>query len=121
MPDNQINEPLPHKIHPQGSVQAICSAAIGLVALLIAFVGYTAFNSFSVEAPWMLGDLGYLTFVLMAVVALVCVPWLATAPQLESDIELSMHKARRFFAVGALCTVLGVGIFIIRDFAAHHI
>jgi hypothetical protein len=64
--------------HANGSVQGICSGAIGLLALLIAFIGYTGYNAKGVNTPWSYGDLWHLTLALFAAIFLALVPWVAT-------------------------------------------
>ena len=106
--------------HANGSVQGICSGAIGLLALLIAFIGYTGFNGNGANNPWSSGDLVHLSLALFAAILLSLVPWLATQPQQKAAVGQSVERARRFFLVGSLCTVASMAIFITRDFFANH-
>ena len=108
-------------IHPAGAVQGVCSAAIGLLALLIAFIGFTGFNAKSTQSPWQWGDLWHLVLSLLAVGLLASVPWLATQPQPKEEDGRSIERARRVFAWGAACVVAAITIFVIRDFSGNHV
>lgn len=107
--------------HPNGAVQGVCSAAIGLLALLIAFIGYTGFNSKSVNAPWQPGDLIHLGLSLVAAGLLAAVPWLATQPQAIGSSGISIERARKCFALGAGCAILAIAFFVIRDYLNNHL
>ena len=106
--------------HATGSVQGICSGAIGLLALLIAFIGYTAFNSRGVNIPWSNGDLIHLGLALLAAIALALVPWIATSPQPRTPVGRSVEWARALFLFGACCTIASMAVFMARDFLANH-
>jgi len=102
--------------HPDGAVQGICSGAIGLLALLIAFTGYAAYNSKGANIPWSYNDLSYLIPAFIASIALAIVPWLATAPQPKDSTSVSIERARLFFLIGALCVILSMTISIFTNF-----
>jgi multisubunit Na+/H+ antiporter MnhB subunit len=105
--------------HPDGSVQGLSSAAIGLFALLIAFIGYTGFNSSSTSIAWQLVDLFHLIPAGLACIFLALVPWRATQRQ-EPESGTSVEAGRRCFAIGALLTVLAILVFLFRDYLGHH-
>jgi hypothetical protein len=102
--------------HPNGAVQGICSGAIGLLALLIAFIGYAAYNSKAANIPWSYNDLNYLIPAFIASIALAIVPWLATAPQPKDSVGISVERARLSFLIGALCVILSIAISIFTNF-----
>ena len=105
----------PEKEHPDGSVQALCSTAVGLFAVLIAFLGYTGFRSGD-PSPWNPEDRIYLVFAGGAEIAFILVPWFATRPRLPLMGRQSLRWARLCFAMGACCAVLSIGIFVYRDY-----
>jgi hypothetical protein len=107
--------------HPDGSVQGICSAAIGLFALLIAFIGYTGFSSTSGGAPWQRWDLLHLVPSCIAGLSLASVPWLATKRRPINEVGKSIDTARMFFALGAFLTLVGIISFLLRDFIRNHV
>jgi len=102
--------------HPNGAVQGICSGAIGLLALLIAFIGYAAYNSKAANIPWSYNDLSYLIPAFIASIALAIVPWLATAPQPKDSIGISVERARLSFLIGTFCVILSMAISIFTNF-----
>jgi len=106
--------------HPDGSVQGLSSAAIGLFALLIAFIGYTAFNSSSTGIAWQRVDLLHLIPASLACIFLAFVPWQATRPRQEDETGKSIEAGRRYFAIGALLTVLAILGFLLRDYLGHY-
>ena len=108
------------KKHPDGSVQGICTGAIGLFALLIAFIGYTAFNQKGVNSPWSWLDLLHLVPSCLAGLFLVSVPWLATMEQDTEKVGESIRYARQSFALGAALALGGIIIFFIKDFINNH-
>jgi hypothetical protein len=114
MPAHQKEE-MKNRAHPCGSVQGICTAATGLFALLIAFIGYTNFSNEALQHPWKLRHFTCLSLALIAAVALACVPWFATQPRLKGEEGASIDKARRFFAVGAASTFLAIASFFVID------
>jgi multisubunit Na+/H+ antiporter MnhB subunit len=105
------------KQYPDGSLQAICSAAIALLALLIAFIGYTGFKS---SDPWSRGDLLHLIPFSLAVVFLAVVPFLATRKRPTGQTHKSIDVARMSFGLRTLLTILGIMLFLIRDYVGHH-
>jgi hypothetical protein len=108
------------KKHPDGSVQGLSSAAIGLFALLIAFIGYTGFNSSSTGIAWQRVDLLHLVPASIACIFLALVPWQATRQRQENETGKSIEAGRRCFAIGALLTVLAILVFLFRDYLGHH-
>jgi len=105
------------KQYPDGSLQAICSAAIALLALLIAFLGYTAFKS---SDPWTRGDLLHMIPFYLAVIFLALVPFLATKKRAVAQAYKSIDAARMSFGLGTLLTIFGILVFLIRDYVGHH-
>lgn len=94
--------------HPNGAVQAVCTSAIGLATLLLAFIGFVGYTGkHSGDRNWEVPDLWYLIPSGIAFVILVLVPFIATARQ--DDREAPMALARWMLLVGtafALCAVL---------------
>ena len=107
--------------HANGSVQGICSGAIGMLALLIAFIGYTGFNTKGSSTPWQFGDLFHLALALISAITLSIVPWAATRPQPIAKVGRSVEQARRLFLSGSICAVLAMTVFVIRDFLGNHV
>jgi len=104
--------------HPNGSVQAISSAAMSMFALLVAFVGFTAFDSGGMDAPWRRIDIVDLVFALLAAINLSIVPWIVTRTQRHEAVGHSVELARLFFAVGAVFTELSILSYMVLDFLA---
>ena len=102
--------------HPVGSVQAICAGSAGLFTVLVAFIGYTAFNAKGQEVPWTAISFIYLLPALVAAVALALVPWLVTKPCAESENESSIKNARSSFLLGAVCSIFSMSAFIAIDY-----
>src|SRR5258707_9419800 len=104
--------------HPDGSVQAISSAAMTMFALLIAYLGYTSLKS---QEPWHLIDL-WIQIVpsFLAGISLILVPWLATKSQEADLIGVSVGRARTAFITGAVLALFAILAPLIRDFIAHH-
>jgi hypothetical protein len=101
---------------PAGSVQALSSAAIGLFAVLIAFIGYEAFSSKQGDAtPWKLLDLLYMVPAGFASIFLVSVPFCCTAPRESSDIDESPRLGRLCFAAGAFFVLFTLIAFFVLD------
>lgn len=114
-----ITNSIPIK-HPDGSVQGLSSAAVGFFALLVAFIGYTGFNSSGATSPWKAVDAFHLIPAGLAVIFLTLVPWLATKQQKTDETGKSIEKGRICFGIGALLTVLAILVFVFRDFFGHH-
>lgn len=102
--------------HPNGAVQAICTGAIGDLAILIAFIGYTTFNTKSAEVPWSLKDLPYLLVAFFAIFQLALVPWEATRMEYTNSINLSLEKARYKFLLGSMATITSIAFFFVKEF-----
>jgi hypothetical protein len=117
---NLLEQIMEKKELPAGSVQALSSAAIGLFAVLIAFVGYEAFSSKQAGAtPWKLVDLLYMVPAGLASISLVSVPILCTSPRESSDIDRSPRLGRLCFAAGAFFVIFTLIAFFALDFLAH--
>ena len=102
--------------YPQGSVEALCSAAMRLFALLIAFLGYTSFKS---EEPWSWLDLFVLIIpAILAGSALISVPFFGIQER-KTEAE-SIRLARRIFTLGSCLVVFVIFMWFIRDFIANH-
>jgi len=98
-----------------GAVQALCSSAIGLLALLIAFIGYTAFTGKAGDDPWRPIDAVHLCFAAVAVVALLVVPWTVSRGSNEYDLS-TINRARVLYALGASCTLVTIVVVLGRSF-----
>jgi hypothetical protein len=48
------------------------------------------------------------------------VPWQATRPRQEDETGKSIEAGRRYFAIGALLTVLAILGFLLRDYLGHY-
>ncbi len=66
--------------HPTGAVQGLCTGAMGWLALLLAFIGYSGFNADGENIKWSKDDLYHLIFALIAFISFAAVPWVATKP-----------------------------------------
>jgi hypothetical protein len=106
--------------HPDGSVQGLSSAAVGFFALLVAFIGYTGFNSSGAATPWKAVDAFHLIPAGLAVIFLTLVPWLATQRRKTDELGKSIEAGRICFGIGALLTVLAILVFVFRDFFCQH-
>jgi hypothetical protein len=116
-PSPQPPEPGPE--HPtSNAASGLCSAAIGLFAIIVAFIGYTGYSGTGAGPPWGLVDLFHLVPAGVAAIALVSVPWIATKPESKTKKGDALEVARMVFLVGGICTILSLGIFIGRD--VHH-
>jgi multisubunit Na+/H+ antiporter MnhB subunit len=104
--------------HPDGSVQAISSASIALLALLIAYIGYTSLKN---PDPWRLIDL-FIQIIpcIVAAISLAMVPWLATRPRAPAEAQRSIRQARGSFLFGALAALTAMLIPLLYDFVIHH-
>jgi len=104
--------------HPDGSVQAISSAAVALLALLVAYIGYTSFKN---PDPWRAVDL-FIQIIpsVAAAISLVVVPWLATQPRAANEAYKSIRWARGLFLLGALAALTAMLIPLLYDFMIHH-
>ena len=108
--------------HLTGAVQAVCSSAIGLATLLVAFIGFIGYTGkHSGDRHWELPDLWYLIPAGIAVCVLVLVPFVATARQ--DDSEKPMAVARWMLLWGTVFALFSVLAFFWEDvrigFAAH--
>ena len=102
--------------YPQGSIEALCSAATRLFALLIAFLGYTSLTS---EEPWSWLDLFVLIIpAILAGGALISVPFFGIQER-KTEAE-SVRLARRIFTLGSCLVVFVIFMWFIRDFIANH-
>ena len=107
---------VPRPEYPNSSaVSGLCSAAIALFAIIVAFIGYTAYSGTGAGGPWGWQDLWHLVPAGVAAMALVSVPWFATEPELANNKGHALDRARVVFLVGGVCTILALGIFIGRD------
>jgi hypothetical protein len=107
--------------HPLGAVPGICSAAMGLLAILVAFIAYADFR-LEPGARWSWADLPHIVLAFAAVVFFALVPLLATRPQ-EPDTPAQrsgMRAARLAFAIGAACMLVAIAWFVGRDVFVHH-
>ena len=109
--------------HLTGAVQGVCSSAIGLATLLLAFIGYVGYTGkHSCDRNWEIPDLWYLIPAGLAFCVLLIVPLVATARQDES--ERPMEIARWMLLLGTACALFSVLAFFWQDvsigFAAHN-
>lgn len=95
-------------VHPPGSAQVLSAAAIGILALLVAFIGFVDFNSASAGIGWRWRDLPPFILALIGAIALVRVPWLATTPVSGDMAFASMQAARRSLMAGAVLALLAM-------------
>jgi hypothetical protein len=98
--------------HPDGSVQALSSAATGLFAIMIAFIGYTCYGSTYGNTPWHPTDIFFLIPAGLGCIFLALVPWLATKQRMPEDIGKSIEGGRRCFAIGALLSLAAILIYL---------
>ena len=108
--------------HLPGAVQAVCSAAIGLATLLLAFIGFVGYTGkHSGDRNWETPDLWYLIPAGIAFCILTFVPFVATARQDER--EKPMAIARWMLLGGTAFALFSVLAFFWQDvatgFAAH--
>jgi hypothetical protein len=101
-----------------GAVQGVCSASVGLLQLLIAFIGYTAFTGNAAVSPWRPLDLVHLVFALFGAVALLSVPWVATRGSSDYDLT-AINRARLLYAWGSACTLIAIVVVLGRSFFGH--
>jgi hypothetical protein len=108
--------------YPLGVIQAISSAAMGLLAILVAFIAYADFR-LKPGAPWSWADVAPIVLALCAATCLAIVPLLATRPQRrEASVpESAVHTARGAFAVGAACAILAIAWFVGRALLSHQV
>lgn len=99
--------------HPDGSVQALSSAAVGLVAIMIAFIGYTCYGTTYGNTPWHPTDVFFLIPAGLGCIFLALSPWMATKPRLPEDIGKSIEVGRRCFAIGAFLSLAAILIYLI--------
>jgi len=100
--------------HPPGSVQGLCSAAMTMLALLIAFLGYTSFRS---PDPWSITDLWIQILpAILGAICLVLTPMNAT--KLE-NAQIAIQRARNAFAIGSTLALLAIILPMARDFYIH--
>ncbi len=114
-------KPRPVPEHPVGSVQSLSAAALSLLTVLVAFVGYASFNGRASHLPWSVSDLVQLVFSLIAAVCLLAVPWYATQPQTRVNAYAVMERSRRLFLCGALSVLITILIYVVRDYLQHHV
>jgi hypothetical protein len=104
--------------HPNGSVQGICSGSIAILALFIAFVGFTSFKN---PGPWRWLDLIIQILPgMLGAIALTLVPWLTTKPQYEVNLGDSIENGRKSFIIGASLTLFAIIVPWMIDYFAHH-
>jgi O-antigen/teichoic acid export membrane protein len=106
-----------NRVDPTGSVQGICTGAGTLLAILIAFIGFTGFKS---SAPWSFTDLCVQIIPsIIATIALAFVPYLATHP-VETTDKRSLRYARASYAIGAILVLVAVGGYLVKDYINNH-
>ncbi len=99
--------------HPDGSVQALSSASVGLVAIMIAFIGYTCYGTTYGNTPWHYTDIFFLLPAGLGCIFLALAPWLATRPRLPEELNKSIEGGRRCFAIGAILSLAAILIYLI--------
>ena len=100
--------------HLAGAVQAVCSSAIGLATLLLAFIGFIGYTGkHSGDRNWEAPDLWYMVPAGIAFCVLVLVPFVATARQDEN--ERSMEVARWMLLCGTVFALFAVLAFFWDD------
>jgi hypothetical protein len=87
-----------------GGVQAIATAASGVLTIGIAFLGYWAFGPRSGLEPWQFGDLFVVSFAIFGFAFLLPVPYLAT----RAETQANLNAARNAYQLGALLVFLAV-------------
>jgi RsiW-degrading membrane proteinase PrsW (M82 family) len=100
--------------HPNGAVQGVCSSAIGLATLLLAFtgiIGYTGKNSSG--RSWIESDLYYLIPTAVAFTLLVLAPIFATSRQDKNEQPLAV--ARALLSTGTAIGIIALLIFFWQD------
>jgi hypothetical protein len=103
--------------HPDGSVQALSSAAIGQFAIMIAFIGYTCYGATSVNSNWHASDLLFLIPAGLACVFLAAVPWRTTQKRDPEDMGKSIDAGRCCFAIGTILMFVTLLIYLIVSIA----
>ena len=79
--------------HLNGAVQGVCSSAIGLATLLLAFIGFVGYTGkHSGDRNWEVQDLWYLIPAGIAFFVLALVPFVATARQDESETPMAIAR-----------------------------
>jgi hypothetical protein len=111
----------PQLEYPMGAVQALTSGAIGLLAILVAFIAYADFR-LKPDASWSLATVPPIGFALCAAVSLAFVPFLATRPQQPKTgvRQSALHTARLTLGAGAGFTILAITWFVVRALVANH-
>ena len=107
--------------HPVGAVPGICSAAMGLLAILVAFIGYADFR-LEPGKQWVWVDLPHIGLAFVAMILFALVPLLATRPQPGNmpATRSALQAARLAFAIGAACMLVAIAWFVGRDVFVHH-
>jgi hypothetical protein len=101
------------KKHPDGSIQALSSAAIGEFAIMIAFIGYTCFGATAVNTDWRAADLFFLIPAGLSCLFLAAVPWRATQKQEPDDVGKSIDAGRCCLATGTILMFVTLFIYFI--------
>ena len=108
--------------HLNGAVQGVCSSAIGLATLLLAFIGFVGYTGkHSGDRNWEIQDMWYLIPAGIAFCVLALVPFVATARQDESETPMAI--ARWILLCGTGFALFALLAFFWQDvsngFAAH--
>jgi len=99
--------------HPDGSVQALSSAAIGQFAIMIAFIGYTCYGATAIGSKWHPADLLFLIPAVAACLFLAAVPWRATQKREPEDTGKSIDAARCCLAIGTILMFVTLFVYFI--------
>lgn len=107
--------------HPNGSVQGICTSAMGWTAMTITFMGFRAFGANSASSPWTSSDIPYLGLCGLGFAFLAFVPFVSTAPGSPfCSEERKMQIARWLYLIGAVSVLIGVIWSLWVDYSANH-
>ncbi|HTR42381.1 MAG TPA: hypothetical protein VMH87_12265 [Pseudomonadales bacterium] len=99
--------------HPDGSVQALSSAAIGQFAIMIAFIGYTCYGAAAVGTNWRAADLLFLIPAALSCLFLAAVPWRATQKRDPEDTGKSIDAGRCCLVTGTILMFVTLLIYFI--------
>ena len=95
--------------YPDSASQALSTTSVTYCTVMIAYIGYWAFNS-NIGTPWELSDLIAISSFLCSVVLFSMTPYFATKAKIHGSISENILKARKCYLSGITFFVISLSL-----------